>query len=79
MVEVVGDSGSARWKGGFANVLSTWEEVAPQICRETKEAMQSYGHKPNHLGKHRQHWSNMHKTVELHLLRRQLADRGRAA
>lgn len=68
-VELDPNTGDARWQGGFSSVLSLWESVAPELVKQTKQATKDYGHKPDMLGKNRGHWTNMHQTVELHLLR----------
>ena len=65
----------ARWNGTFKDVLELWKTSAPEICRATKDAIKEDGHKPDHLGKSRRHWSDMHKTVELFILRRASRDR----
>ncbi len=67
------DTGNVKWDGGFASVLNLWEYAALEICRATKLATQDIGHKPDVIGKNRGHWSNMHKTVELFILRQELA------
>jgi hypothetical protein len=68
-------TGMAEWSGGFPSVLSLWEYAAPEICRATKDGIKDISHKPDQLGKNRGHWSNMHKTVELFILREALAKR----
>ncbi len=80
-VEIDPASGDACWSGGFGSVLKLWDEVAPELARQTKQAIKDIGHKPNVLGKNRGHWTNMHQTVELHLLRDQLrkTSKGKAA
>ena len=75
MVVLNEETGDAEWKGGFAAVIDLWKYSAPEICRATKDAIKDIGHKPDQLGKNRGHWSNMHKTVELFILRRTLANR----
>lgn len=74
MVSVDTKTGCAYWEGGFSAVVDLWDKAAPEICRATRQATQDHGHKPDMLGKNRGHWSNMHKTVELYLLRQQLAE-----
>jgi hypothetical protein len=74
MVEIDPETGEANWRGGFDSVLSLWKEVAPEVCRVTKTATQDIGYHPDALGKNRGHWSNMHKTIELFILRRQMAE-----
>lgn len=79
-IEINPDTGDARWEGGFSTVLALWNNVAPEIIRETKEATKTYGHKPDMIGKNRGHWANMHKTVELHILREAIRmTKGKAA
>jgi hypothetical protein len=73
MVEIDPESGNARWTDDFDQVLGLWKDVAPEVCRVTKTAIQDIGNQPEVLGKNRGHWSNMHKTIELFVLRRQLA------
>ena len=68
-------SGQAVWDGGFDSVIDLWKFAAPEICRATKDLIKDIGHKPDQLGKNRGHWSNMHKTVELFILRRAVANR----
>jgi hypothetical protein len=69
---VIDRDGEARWRNGFDEVVDLWNDVAPEVCRVTKAATQDIGYQPEVLGKNRGHWSNMHKTIELFLLRRQL-------
>jgi hypothetical protein len=66
---------SAYWDNGFQSVLELWKAAAPEICRAVKDAIKDIGHKPDQLGKNRGHWSNMHKTVELFILRQALKER----
>jgi hypothetical protein len=79
MVEVDG-SGSACWRGGFRSVLRLWKEAGPELVAETDNATEDIGRTPDHLGKNRKHWDNLHMKVQLRLLRAQLeAERGRRA
>lgn len=66
-------NGKARWIGGFEKVKSVWEEVGPQLVKETKDAIDSVGNAPDQLGKDRQHWANLFKTVKLHHMEERLA------
>jgi hypothetical protein len=68
-------SGSACWDGGFQSVLELWKSVAPEVCRATKDAIKEIGRKPDQIGKNRGHWSNMHKTLELFVLRKALSEK----
>jgi hypothetical protein len=62
----------AEWVGGFDHVKSVWELVAKDLVLETKEAIKSIGNAPDTLGKNRNHWSNLYRTVENYFLREQL-------
>jgi len=63
------DTGLAEWDGGFSSVLELWNQTAVELATQTKAAIKDYGRKPDVLGKSRGHWNNVHKTVEVHLLR----------
>lgn len=73
-------TGNACWDGGFESVIELWQEVGPELAAQTKQATKDYGHKPDVLGKNRGHWTNMHQTVELRILREAMkASKGKAA
>jgi len=72
----IDDDGFVRWSRGFSGTLSLWENVAPELAKQTKQATKDYGHKPDVLGKNRGHWTNMHQTVELHILRQRMKESG---
>jgi hypothetical protein len=77
---IIDKNGVAQWDGGFSRVLQLWIGVAPELAKQTKQATKDYGHKPDMLGKNRGHWTNMHQTVELHILRQRMKEsRGRVA
>lgn len=63
------ETGLAEWDGGFDSVLALWDEIAAELATQTKAAIKDYGRKPDVLGKSRGHWNNVHKTVEVNLLR----------
>jgi hypothetical protein len=75
LVELNPETGMVRWRNGFKDVIELWESVSPEICRATKDSIREDGSKPDQLGKSRRHWSSMHKTVELFILRKALRDR----
>jgi len=75
LVSIDPATGAAQWSGGFKSVLELWQSAAPELCRATKDGIKEDGSKPNELGKSRRHWSNMHKTVELFVLRKALKDK----
>jgi hypothetical protein len=74
MVEL-DDSGNAAWRGGFKSVLRMWEEAGPELVKETDSATEEIGRTPDHLGKNRKHWNNLHMKVRLRLLLAQLEGR----
>ena len=71
-VEIDAATEKARWIGGFENVKKVWEEVGPVLVKETREATEEIGNSPDALGKNRNHWSNLFKTVKLHLMEERL-------
>lgn len=77
-VELDPKTGRARWKGSFNEVLELWSYSAPELCRTTKAAIEDHGNHPNVIGKNRGHWANNHKTLELMMLRREVAMAGKS-
>jgi hypothetical protein len=71
MVEL-DDSGNATWRGGFKSVLKLWKEAGVELVAETDNATEDIGRTPDHLGKNRKHWDNLHMKLQLRLLRAQL-------
>jgi hypothetical protein len=71
MVEL-DSSGSAAWRGGFKAVLRLWKDAGPELVAETYNATEDIGRTPDHLGKNRKHWDNLHMKLQLRLLRAQL-------
>ena len=74
-VKIDPKTGNACWDGDFNSVLDLWQAAAPEVCRATKDAIKVHGRKPDQIGKNRTHWSNMHKTLEVFVLRRALAEK----
>jgi len=62
-------SGLAEWEGGFDSVLDLWSTCKVELVTQTQAAIKDYGRKPDILGKSRGHWNNVHKTVEVYVLR----------
>lgn len=62
----------AYWVGGFEHVKSAWEQTARDLVLETREAIKSIGNAPDALGKNRNHWSNLYRTVENFFLREEI-------
>lgn len=71
-VEVDEDSGNARWRGGFKKVLQAWKKLGPALVAETYRATKEIGRNPDTIGKNRQHWVSLHKTVRLAVLQDEL-------
>jgi hypothetical protein len=75
-VSINSDTGTAEWVGGFDNVLSSWRNLAPELVSETRQAINDIGNAPDSLGKNRNHWANLFKTVRLHVMQQQLDTMG---
>lgn len=70
------ETGIAGWLGGFTNVLASWRDLAPELVSETRQAIRDIGSAPDSLGKNRNHWANLFKTVRLHVMQQQLDTMG---
>lgn len=66
-------TGMAGWDGGFTSVLELWARAKTELVEQTKAAIKDYGHKPDLLGKSRGNWNNLHKTLEVYVLREKAA------
>ncbi len=66
-------TGQAQWFGGFKTVKKLWKESQADLVGETYNATKDIGRLPDQLGKNRGHWANLHKTLEVRILRKQLA------
>ena len=71
-VRINKDTGLAEWQGGFENVMASWKELAPLLVSETKQSIKDIGNAPDSLGKNRNHWANLFKTVRLHVVEQAL-------
>ena len=63
-------TGNAEWIRGFDGVLELWDEAGPELVHETYLATREIGPNPDQIGKSRNHWANLYKTLELRMLRR---------
>lgn len=71
-VQINKETGLAEWQGGFENVMESWKVLAPLLVSETKLAIKDIGNAPDSLGKNRNHWANLFKTVRLHVVEQAL-------
>ena len=69
---VAAEEKGATWVSGFDGVLELWRDAGAELVSETFNATKDIGNLPDQLGKSRGHWANLHKTLELKLLRQQL-------
>ncbi|WP_027257343.1 AIPR family protein [Leisingera aquimarina] len=65
-------TGFAEWEGGFDHVKHVWKQVAHDLFNETHATVKEIGPAPNVLGKNRNHWAGLYKTVENFYLREQI-------
>jgi len=72
-VSIDPETGMAHWDGGFTSVLELWAKSKLELVQQTKAAIKDYGHKPDLLGKSRGNWNNLHKTLEVYVLREKAA------
>lgn len=72
-VQLNPSTGLAEWVGGFEHIKSVWKETAADLVVETREATKAIGNSPDALGKNRNHWSNLYRTVENHFLREEIS------
>lgn len=63
MVQVNPKSGNAEWRGGFPAVRAQWDQVGGEMMRATQSTSDELGRKPHAIGRSRNHWASLHKTV----------------
>lgn len=63
MVEQDKTKGTFRWRSGFNEVKSRWEETSENLVRLTVEKGNEVGRNPDAIGKSRAHWGALHKEV----------------
>lgn len=56
-------SGLVQWRGGFKGVRELWNKTGPELMRATHETSIELGRKPYAIGRSRNHWQTLHKTV----------------
>lgn len=56
-------TGLAEWRGGFKAVKALWDKTGPELMRATQETSNDLGRKPYAIGRSRNHWASLHKTV----------------
>ncbi len=63
MVEINPTTGLAQWREGFSAVRKLWNETGPELMRATQGTSDELGRKPHAIGRSRNHWASLHKTV----------------
>jgi hypothetical protein len=63
MVEIDPETQIVRWRGGFSAVLELWNSVGAELMKATQSTSDELGRKPHAIGRSRNHWANLHKTV----------------
>jgi hypothetical protein len=63
MVEINPTTELAEWRGGFSAVQALWNETGTELMRATQETSAELGRKPYAIGRSRNHWATLHKTV----------------
>ena len=63
MVQKNETTGLIEWRGGFKAVKELWNTTAPELMRATQETSNELGRKPHAIGRSRNHWQTLHKTV----------------
>lgn len=71
-VQINKETGLAEWQGGFDNVMASWKVLAPELVSETRQSIKDIGNAPDSLGKNRNHWANLYKTVRLYVMQQAL-------
>lgn len=52
-----------QWKSGFAGVKKLWRKSAGELMAATQETSVSLGRNPNAIGKSRNHWATLYRTL----------------
>ena len=63
MVTINPTTGLAEWRGGFSAVKTLWDKTGPELMRATQNTSDELGRKPYAIGRSRNHWASLHKTV----------------
>lgn len=63
MVQLNPQSGTPEWRGGFPAVRALWDKVGGEMMRATQSTSDELGRKPHAIGRSRNHWASLHKTV----------------
>jgi hypothetical protein len=68
-----GPNGEVQWRGGFDAVLKLWRSSAEELLRSVNQASVELGRNPNAVGKSKNLWANLHRTVAMRDLMAQRA------
>jgi hypothetical protein len=63
MVQPNPKTGLAEWRGGSKAVKALWDKVGGEMMRATQDTSNEVGRKPHAIGRSRNHWVTLHKTV----------------
>lgn len=56
-------SQGVQWKGGFDSVKDLWKKSAGELMAATQETSVGNGRNPNAIGKSRNHWATLYRTL----------------
>lgn len=63
MVTINPKTQAAEWRDGFGAVRALWNKTGPELMRATQGTSDELGRKPYAIGRSRNHWASLHKTV----------------
>jgi hypothetical protein len=58
-------TGKAAWRSGFPAVLDLWRSVGAELMAASQTASEELGRNPQAMGKSRNLWATLHKTVAM--------------
>lgn len=77
LVELDPKTDEARWKGGFLEVMKTWNQLGPNLVAEVYSATREIGRLPDQIGKSRKVWTGLHRELGFRLLQKQLSQKSK--
>ncbi len=79
MVVEDSETGSARWRSTFADVLLFWRRMAVKLMEATKETSEELGRSPDAIGKSSNHWKNLYNEVAREHMQQQMWGPGKTS